>query len=341
MDTSVKKFRESLLAVLLDFLWDRWSDLGIAGQVRKNDDRIIDPEALLLFSLTVARYDARLFDEILDWLTVNGAFLNMQRLQNLIKTYGFVGGPTLSAAARLLQEPDSYSLKWKKLASAYKAKDEPLFMFPTGISLPLPAIPDANFAACGLLRGSVQLRGKSRQFPDSGPASLILRLRGLIGVSVRCELLALIAAKDETYPSQAARLTCYHQRSVLDALNEMARSGTIRSVTVGKTKCYRLTPGIIDGLLMPEGSRPQWVSWGPLFRAIEMILLKLYDNRLEQCDPLLCSSELRQLMVSIQPLLETAGLGRFITNPASNHGESYLGVFYNDVDKIVSAGIKR
>lgn len=339
MDTSLKKFREKLLSELLKFLWDRWSDLGISGQVRIKDDRIIDPDALFLFSLTIARFDARLFDEILDWMRVNSNFLNVQRLQNLIKIYGFSGGPALSAAARLLQESGPYRLKWKKIAAAFKTTNEPLFKFPTGEPLPLPPATDTNFAACGLQRGKILLRGKSKTFPDKGSSSLILRLRGLIGISIRCELLALLAAEEESYPSEAARQTCYYQRSVLDALNEMAHSGAVRLVMVGKTKRYRLTPGILDGLLAPDGKRPEWVSWGPLFRALEMILQKLYDSRMEQCDPLLLSSEMRQLMMSVRPLLETAGYGRLVTEPASYLGSSYLEVFYNDVDKIVSVSV--
>jgi len=337
MVTSLKKFREPFLSRLLDFLWDRWSDLGVAGEVRRKDDRIVDPEALLLFSLTVARYDARLFDEILDWLTVNGHFINVQRLQNLMKEHDFSGGPALSAAAQLLQEPGPYRLKWKKIAAAHRTVDEPLFRFPTGAPLPLPPVPDANFAACGLLRGEVHLRGKSRPFPEERASSLILRLRGLFGVSVRAELLALLAAKEETYPSEAARQTGFYQRSVLDALNEMARAGAVRSVTVGKTRRFRLMPGVLDALLMPEGVRPSWVAWGPLFGALEMVVRKLYDERLAECDDLLCSSEMRQLMLAIRPRLEAAGFGRFVTEPASYRGEEYLPVFFNDIDRIVAA----
>ncbi len=337
MSTSLEKFREPFLSQLLDLLWDRWSDMGVAGEVHRNDDRIVDPEALLLFSLTVARYDARLFDEILDWLTVNGSFINVQRLQNLQKDHGFSGGPALSAAARLLQEPGPYRLKWKKMAGAHHAVDQPLFRFPTGAPLPLPSVPDANFAACGLLRGAVHLRGRSRPFPEQRASSLILRLRGLFGVSVRAELLALLAAKEETYPSEAARQTGFKQRSVLDALNEMARSGAVRSVTVGRTRRFRLAPGILDALLMPEGIRPSWVAWGPLLGALEMVVQKLYDERLAECDDRLCSSEMRQLMLVIRPRLEAAGFGRWVTEPASYRKEEYLPVFFNDINRIVAA----
>ena len=55
-------FRKKILALL----WRQWSALGIAGQTEKGAASLVDPEALLLCSLSLARYDARLFDEIID-----------------------------------------------------------------------------------------------------------------------------------------------------------------------------------------------------------------------------------------------------------------------------------
>ena len=79
MSISLTEFKTTVLNQLLDFLWRQWSALGVAGQGAPEERRVIDPEPLLLLSLTVCRYDARLFDEVLDWLTVNGANLRAQR----------------------------------------------------------------------------------------------------------------------------------------------------------------------------------------------------------------------------------------------------------------------
>jgi len=337
MDISVIKFRESLVLKTLDFLWDRWSELGVSGQVKKYDDRIIDPEVLILFSLTAARYDARLFDEILDWISINGTFLNMQRFQNLIKIYGYDSAPVLSAVAMMQQESGSYGLKWEKIASAYKKTElEPLFYFSSGDSLPVSEIQDENFKKCGFYRGEINLRGKSQNFPKNGSSSLILRLRGLFGISIRCELLALISAVEEIYASDAARQTCFYQKSVQQALNEMFNSGALKSVSTGKIKKYRLTPGVLDGLLKTDGKNPKWVAWAPAFRAMEMVIKKLYDKKLNECSPLLFSSEMRQLMISIRPLLENSGLGNFVSDPNLYLGEKYTEVFFSDISKIVS-----
>ncbi|HSW61572.1 MAG TPA: hypothetical protein VLJ60_12290 [bacterium] len=333
----MKRFREELVSKTLDFLWDRWSELGVLGQVQKQDERIIDPEALILFSFTVARFDARLFDEIFDWIRFNGQFLNMQRFQNLIKTYGFEGAPVLSAVAMTQQESGSYGLKWKKIASAYKKTQiEPLFYLVSGDALPVPEIQDDNFKKCGFYRGEINLRGKSQNFPKNGFSSLILRLRGLFGVNIRCELLALIAAVEEIYASEAARQTCFYQKSVQQALSEMFNSGALKSVSTGKIKKYRLTPGVLDGLLKIDGKSPKWFAWAPAFRVLEMIIQKLYDKKLNESSQLLFSSEMRQLMFAIIPLLESAGLGNLVSDPNQHLGEKYTQVFFSDISKILA-----
>ena len=70
MGTLFLEFRGYILDRLLDLLWRQWSALGVPGRTTIEERRVVDPESLLLISLTVGRYDARLFDEILDWLVV-------------------------------------------------------------------------------------------------------------------------------------------------------------------------------------------------------------------------------------------------------------------------------
>lgn len=97
MKTSLINFKDQLLESLLRFLWRQWSALGVAGYARSDDNWMIDPEALLLFSTEVARHDARLFDEIFDWLRVNGGWINLQRLGRMQKE-GELGQPSVMAA---------------------------------------------------------------------------------------------------------------------------------------------------------------------------------------------------------------------------------------------------
>jgi hypothetical protein len=69
---------------LWDLAWEQWSQLGVsAAPPAQREERATDPEALLLFTLHVGRYDPRLFDEVLGWLALNAPLISTQRLRNL------------------------------------------------------------------------------------------------------------------------------------------------------------------------------------------------------------------------------------------------------------------
>ena len=105
----------NLIPPLLDWLWRSWACLGISGHGgTARPDRVIDPEALVLASTLWARYDARLFDEMLDWLCLNGSLINLQRLSNLHRT-GLGDAAVLSAIAAVIQQ-NSRHAKWTALA---------------------------------------------------------------------------------------------------------------------------------------------------------------------------------------------------------------------------------
>jgi len=115
MKTPLQEFRDQYLETLLRFLWREWIALGVAGQERAALRHVVDPEALLLFTCSLGRYDQRLFDEVLDWLTKNGRFLNVQRMKNILSREDFAGGEILSAVADWLSQQND-PMKWKLLA---------------------------------------------------------------------------------------------------------------------------------------------------------------------------------------------------------------------------------
>jgi len=277
--------------------------LGIAGAAESKDNRVIDPEALLLFSLSVCRYEPRLFDEIIDWLFQNGHFMNVQRLQKIQDKYGFRCGPQLGAIAELLSKKSTYKLKWSGLAKKhYQDPSEPLFFDKDGNALPCPQDRDANpeFFNHGLRRGQINLRGYSQSFDLQSPACLLLRLRALLGINARAEILCLLASVTEIHPSEGARRTAYYQKTIQTTLVEMAQSGVISTRTSRKEKFYRLKPDVLDSLLKPNGKPVRWINWPPLLRATETIWLRISELVKQTLDPLLLASELSKLMQSLR-----------------------------------------
>src|SRR5215475_922020 len=79
----ISELRDRVRRGLLEFAWRQWAQAGLSTNVTGFDRWAIDPEALILFTIEVARGDPRLFDELLDWLVTNRRLLSMQRLRNL------------------------------------------------------------------------------------------------------------------------------------------------------------------------------------------------------------------------------------------------------------------
>lgn len=337
MSILLTEFKTTALDQLLELLWRQWSALGVAGQTPSEERRVIDPEALLLLSLTVCRYDARLFDELLDWLTVNGAFMNVQRLKNLEKQFDFQGKAGISAIAEILGKKSSQTLKWKNLSSTHTiVPAEPLFHMKNGKPLPLTQEYSPEFELHGLLRAPLKLRGYSQPFPTHGITTLLLRLRALLGVTARCELLCLLGSAEEIHPSEIARKTGYFPRTVQNALVEMARSGVIEMRCSNREKMYWLRPGLLDNLLRFDGLSTPWTNWTPLFRALEIFWLGLTDPKLQEVEPLLLASEFRRLAMKMRPLLGEAGWGKFLRNEKEYRGEEYGPVFVQDMTALLA-----
>jgi hypothetical protein len=338
MKPSLKAFREEYRSLLLDLLWRQWSALGVAGHGGIEEERIIDPEALLLLTCTAARYDPRLFDEMIDWLQTNGWLINVMRLKRILRTEKFSGERVLAAIASLLAK-GAEAPKWKQLAaSTTRPNDnEPLFFTEDGQPIPVIGEPDPLFARYGWQRGPLRSRGYSQEFRSTESANLVLQLRALFGINVRCEIVIYLLTHDASHPSQIARDTYFFERAVQGTLVDMNRSGVIQVRVTNREKQYWLKQDSWWRLLdRGEESAPKWIRWPALFSALEQIWLRLNDPKLYTLESLLQASEVRQLMIKIRPSLERGGFDRALSDDRQHLGESYLPIFMADVKKLLA-----
>jgi hypothetical protein len=81
----------------------------------------------------------------------------------------------------------------------------------------------------------------------------------------------------------------------------MSRSGAVEVRSSNREKRYGLKPGMLDPLLRPEGEPTPWQTWAPLFRALELLWLRVSDPGRQDLDLLLLSSELRRLAREMRP----------------------------------------
>lgn len=257
---SLAEYRRSIEDLLHRFLWKQWSQLGVAGTAPEEDRWIIDPEALLLFTLEAARTEPRLFDEVLDWLLINGHAIDVQRLRNLLGADKQYPVGILAAVALVLSEEDS-SAKWKRLSGQAESTSspEPLFQLETKGPLQLKSR-DPRFERIGYLRSPFVPRRMSQAPSVTSISTLRLRLRAFFGIGIRAEAVAYLLVHQEGHTEEIARSIAYSFPGVQQVLREMAGSGLLHSRRVGREKVYWvepsrwwpfLQPGGLSGLLSP------------------------------------------------------------------------------------------
>lgn len=81
----ISELRGGVRTRLLGFAWDQWAQMGVFASSDRRDRWAMDPEALLLFTLEVGRADARLFEEVSDWMIVNETLIGVRRLRTALR----------------------------------------------------------------------------------------------------------------------------------------------------------------------------------------------------------------------------------------------------------------
>lgn len=334
MKKPLHDFSTELAKRVVVFLWRQWGQIGLASaSVEPRDGWAIDPEALLLLSSTFARYDPRLFDEVMDWLVKNANFLNIPRLKSLLRRFEFSGQPVIAAVAERVMEANR-RLNWLIPPMNSGGEPEGLFLDPAGKPLPDFGPPDPAFLAAGFKRGKVELRGLSRRFNAIMPECVLLRLRALFGVSARADVMLYLLTHDVAHPSGIARDTGFSQKNVQDTLVDMAASMVVHTVqSEGRMKQYFVQKeDRFRFLYRPEKPifMPRWVTWPPIFRVLEILLAETRRMELLTLSDLLLVSELRRLADRIRPLVNQADMSRSFSDPSLHPGVAYADVFLKE-----------
>lgn len=332
----LNEFKNNLTEYLVHFLWRQWAQLGVAAaSVEHEDDWVIDPEALWLLSGTFARHDARLFDEIMDWLARNAAFINIPRLRSLSRKFRFSGMVAVSAMAEVVKETNS-RLHWRFPPLHGDNELEPLFFYRTGEPMPDFGLRDPVFERYGFTRGRLELRGMSRRFNPVMPTCSLLRLRALLGTSARAEIILYLLTHDMAHPSLVARETGYSQKNVQDTLVDMCASGLVHPAQLeGRKKLYFMKHEHRSPFLhMPERP-PQWMTWPPLFRGLEMLVEGVAALDTRDISAMLREAELRRLMSDVQSYFEAAGCAGLVTTSRIPMGKEALESLFNDLREVL------
>ncbi len=258
--------------LLLDLAWSLWTELGVAGVIRKHRKFLITLEELILLTVALAEIDPRLRDESLDWCSQYHHFVSISRLKSILKGFGST-----------LMEP--FSVYSATLNSRTRAA-WPLFLD----SPPLNFIPSH----------------KSCLRPLESPALLNIRARSLFGTGARADIVTffLTHAKLDFSASDVAEIG-YSKRNLAEILEEISLSGFFDKFLLRNQQRYRLIKH--DHLAKVLGPIP---DYAPSWRIILEIFLPVRDciHRTENSSESTRVVEMRNLLMACQKNLKRLGL---------------------------------
>lgn len=228
---------EGLSEQTLKVIWRQWAALGAATPSEAAARATVDPEALLLASLSFDQFDRRLERLTHDWVVLNADVLSVQRMRNLAASFPENTHEALGELARHAVA-DAKDFRWRVLAA--------------GERMP-PSKPT---------RGRVRVS----RVPVTG-ASLIVRLRLAFGVGVKADLLAFLLGSApgrwETVRA-IARATNYSAGAARRGADALAQACVIQRRTAGEFE-YSIDHDAWRSLFAPAADPPPWRDWSHRF----------------------------------------------------------------------------
>lgn len=334
---SISELRDRARKELLGFAWSQWAQLGLSAHSTRSDRWVADPEALALFTAEVARRDPRLFDELLDWLSLNGRLLSLQRLHNLVPRFPIERHLVDAIVAWATKAAPS--LQWRKPEkkdSGERPSREPLFS-PDVVSF--VGEPDPAFAQYGYVRPKGERSGKSSKPDIRATINLGFRLRLLFGVGTRSEVMRILLTFDDGWLDAAhiAEEAGFAKRNVSETLTALVEAETVKARWSNNKRVYRAPRDRWATFLELEPSaedQPSYISWVSLLPALAVILQWL-DHESESDDSeYLASSRARDLIERIAPNIEAVGVAT--PRDRSHVGAAYLPAFQETVESLLA-----
>jgi len=324
---SISETRQRVSAALLDFARDQWAQMGVFMGTGRRDTWAQDPEALLVFSLEIARDDARLFDELLDWLRANGGIVSGRRLAALARHDS--ARPVVAAAVEWAARHGSPLRLGGGLATP-PGEPRPLFRH-SG----LPGRADEIFLAHGLVKPPTVPSGKSSPPDLELPINLAFRLRRHFGVNARAEIVRFLLTTGVPNATALAIsiAAASTKRNVSEALASLSAAGDVQRWWVGNEARYEIDRERWAAFLGLELDRiPGHRDWPQLLHALAEIRRWLDRSDLDGLSDYQRASEARQLLKRLEPALGAAG----VSVSASGRGADYWPTFVETVETILA-----
>jgi hypothetical protein len=216
--------------------WTQWTALGGMASSRKRATSLVDPEALLLVSLTFRDHEPRLWDVLRAWMPIGVRLLSVQRTKNLARAFP----PSLTGALNefaCLAVQEGKDARWKSL------------------------IGGGRYETVSGRRKTWDVTGAFIEAP-----ALMMRLRQGLGVGLRADALSYLLARQGQWVAvrPVAKALGFTDAATRRALDDLAGARLIHSTVEDQPTTYFAKVDTWRNLL--EISQvPRWCGWLEIF----------------------------------------------------------------------------
>ena len=269
---TTRQLHDALRDSLVALVWSQWTALGVAGTAPRPHS-IVDPEALFVATMSIGRWDARLFDEVLDWLSKNTNVVDSARLRRLARDSEPEQQRLVTAAVRLVSGGQAGG-GLRRVEADFVAREtqsdygsQPLFR----TSIPAPqywVVADEVFASVGFQRPMAELRGMSRRPDAVNSECLRFKARALVGLGPRAEVLTYLWTHEWAHGRLIADRGTYNQSPVAEYLAELSAARLADKRVDGRRTEYRL----VEPLRSVGATAPLYVAWDRAWPALVEVL---------------------------------------------------------------------
>lgn len=280
---------------VIEAVWIQWRSTGALIDSDRNARTMVDPEALLLVSLTLRHHERRLWDVLASWAKNGSKLFSLQRVKNLLDRFPDLTKDRLAEFA-LRASVEGNDFRWRSLAGADSgppARNQDLW----------EAYPSVWH-----------------------PSALMLRMRLGIGIGVAPDLLSFLISLGGEWASARliAQATDYSVYSIRRVADDMASAQLIES-TQAKPVQYRAKIEAWRKLLGIGIELPEWRFWHQVYSFVAKVIIANESGEWEGLSPYLLSTKLRDLVEDHQDAFILNHI--HLPDPRKYIGEEYLAAF--------------
>ncbi|TVR12292.1 MAG: hypothetical protein EA401_09405 [Planctomycetota bacterium] len=215
--------------IIADILWGLWGQLGISSVVKTDQDPLIDIEPLIVLTAWFINQDLRLSEEVIRWCAGHAEWVSKTRLTSLYKGLDKHWQGRFAFLAAAVHRSNN-TVKWpgfhgsattvpSRGSVSDSVPEEPAAVFASSKGPPLPPHQD--------------------RLPFHRPGNLRFRLRALLGVGTRADVLTHVIFSSMVKGCDFAYLG-YSKPAITHALSSLQRGGFVMQREEANAYAYAL-----------------------------------------------------------------------------------------------------